>query len=296
MLKTKLSFISDELYQDNVIYYLGEKLALKVPSYMKSQAGEPLLEANSSDTNNTDALKQLGDLNTEHWELKGKYYYEYWISALGAICQKTKEWNDFMLVRQCYNASKDFANHYAQWLMLQYLSKEELEAYYKSKFEKTAKDKRADLLAPAPADVDAADADIENLLNAIEVKNLRRVLYAKQIDRAQLEEVLALSGKSSAINEPFTRYCSRGYKTAMLGSTDKLLAVLDKEQAQVKIDESKLVGDAQALVLETKALRDSFKKLIRQVKPLMKGKEGAKAAVALYRDFINFTALEWSTI
>ena len=296
MLKTKLSFISDELYQDNVIYYLGEKLALKVPSYMKSQAGEPLLEANSSDTNNTDALKQLGDLNTEHWELKGKYYYEYWISALGAICQKTKEWNDFMLVRQCYNASKDFANHYAQWLMLQYLSKEELEAYYKSKFEKTAKDKRADLLAPAPADVDAADADIENLLNAIEVKNLRRVLYAKQIDRAQLEEVLALSGKSSAINEPFTRYCSRGYKTAMLGSTDKLLAVLDKEQAQVKIDESKLVGDAQALVLETKALRDSFKKLIRQVKPLMKGKEGAKAAVALYRDFINFTALEWSPI
>lgn len=296
MLKTKLSFISDELYQDNVIYYLGEKLALKVPSYMKSQAGEPLLEANSSDTNNTDALKQLGDLNTEHWELKGKYYYEYWISALGAICQKTKEWNDFMLVRQCYNASKDFANHYAQWLMLQYLSKEELEAYYKSKFEKTAKDKRADLLAPAPADVDAADADIENLLNAIEVKNLRRVLYAKQIDRAQLEEVLALSGKSSAINEPFTRYCSRGYKTAMLGSTDKLLAVLDIEQAHVKIDESKLVGDAQALVLETKALRESFKKLIRQVKPLMKGKDGAKAAVALYRDFINFTALEWSTI
>ena len=294
MLKTKLSFISDELYQDNVIYYLGEKLALKVPSYMKSQAGEPLLEANSSDTNKTDALKQLGDLNTEHWDLKGKYYYEYWISALGAICQKTKEWNDFMLVRQCYNASKDFASHYAQWLMLHYLSKEELEAYYKSKFEKTAKDKRADLLAPA--DVDVADPDMDNLLNAIEVKNLRRVLYAKQIDRAQLEKVLALAGKSSEINEPFTRYCTRGYTTALLGSTDKLLAVLDKEQAQVKIDESKLVGDAQALVLETKALRDSFKKLIRQVKPLMKGKEGAKAAVALYRDFINFTALEWLTI
>ena len=75
-----------------------------------------------------------------------------------------------------------------------------------------------------------------------------------------------------------------------------MLAVLDKEQAQVKIDESKLVGDAHDLVLETKALRDSFKKLIRQVKPLMKGKDGAKAAVALYRDFINFTALEWSTI
>lgn len=294
MLKTKLSFISDELYQDNVIYYLGEKLALKVPSYMKSQAGEPLLEANSSDTNNTDALKQLGDLKTEHWDLKGKYYYEYWICALGAICQKTKEWNDFMLVRQCYNASKDFANHYAQWLMLHYLSKEELEAYYKSKFENTAEDKRADLLVPAAVDV--ADADIENLLNAIEVKNLRRVLYAKQIDRAQLEKVFALAGKSSAINEAFTRYCTRGYKTALLGSTDKLLAVLDKAQAQVKIDESKLVGDAQALVLETKALRDSFKKLIRQVKPLMKGKEGAKAAVALYRDFINFTALEWSTI
>ncbi|MDO4676783.1 MAG: hypothetical protein Q4A68_09535 [Anaerobiospirillum succiniciproducens] len=294
MLKTKLSFISDELYQDNVIYYLGEKLALKVPSYMKSQAGEPLLEANSSDTNNTDALKQLGDLKTEPWDLKGKYYYEYWISALGAICQKTKEWNDFMLVRQCYNASKDFANHYAQWLMLQYLTKEELEAYYKSKFEKTAKEKRADLIAPSATDIE--DADIENLLNAIEGKNLRRVLFAKQIDRAQLEEVLALAGKLSAINEPFTRYCSRGYKTALLGSTDKLLAVLDKEQAQVKIDESNHVGDAEALVLETKALRESFIKLIRQVKPLMKGKEGAKAAVALYRDFINFTALEWSTI
>ena len=294
MLNTKLSFISDELYQDNVIYYLGEKLALKVPSYMKSQAGEPLLEANSSDTNNTDALKQLGDLKTEHWDLKGKYYYEYWISALGAICQKTKEWNDFMLVRQCYNASKDFANHYAQWLMLHFLSKEELEAYYKSKFEKTAKDKRADLMAPAAVDV--ADAEIENLLNAIEGKNLRRVLYAKQMDRVQLEKVLTLAGNSPSLNEPFTRYCSRGYKTAMFGSIDKLLAVLDKEQVQVKIDESKLVGDAQTLVLETKALRDSFKKLIRQVKPLMKGKDGAKAAVALYRDFINFTALEWSTI
>lgn len=294
MLKTKLSFISDELYQDNVIYYLGEKLALKVPSYMKSQAGEPLLEANSSDTNNTDALKQLGDLKDEHWDLKGKYYYEYWISALGAICQKTKEWNDFMLVRQCYNASKDFANHYAQWLMLHNLSKEELEAYYKSKFEKTAMDKRADLLEPAAVDV--ADAEIENLLNAIEAKNLRRVLYAKQLETAQLEEVLALVGKASALNEPFTRYCTRGYKTALLGSTDKLLAVLDKEQTQVKSDESKLVGDAQALVIETKVLRDSFKKLIRQVKPLMKGKDGAKAAVALYRDFINFTALEWSTI
>lgn len=75
-----------------------------------------------------------------------------------------------------------------------------------------------------------------------------------------------------------------------------MLAVLDKEQAQVKIDESKLVCDAHDLVLETKALRESFKKLIRQVKPLMKGKEGAKAAVSLYRNFINFTALEWSTI
>lgn len=294
MLKTKLSFISDELYQDNVIYYLGEKLALKVPSYMKSQGGEPLLEANSLDTNNTDALKQLGDLNTEHWDIKGKYYYEYWISALGAICQKTKEWNDFMLVRQCYNASKDFANHYAQWLMLHYLSKEELDAYYKSKFEKTAKDKRLDLMEPSA--IDTKDAEIENLLNAIEGKNLRRVLYAKQMDTAQLEGVLVLVGKASALNEPFRRYCTRGYKTALLGSTDKLLAVLEKEQAQDKIDESKLVGDAHYLLLETKALRDSFKKLIRQVKPLMKGKDGAKAAVALYRDFINFTALEWSTI
>lgn len=289
MLNAKLSFLSDELYQDNVIYYLGEKLALKVPSYMKTQAGVALLESNSSDTNDTDVLKQLGDLTNESWDLKGKYYYEYWISALGAICQKTKEWNDFMLVRQCYNASKDFANHYAMWLMMQTLSKDELESFYKSKFDNTAEDKRGDI--PTPAATDIGSADLENLLNYIESKNLRRVVYAKQLNRAQLEQVLSVTINSSqASSHLFEKYCTRGYKTALLGSTDKVLALLGKHGT------NNMLLETQGLVLETKALRESFKKLMRQVKPLMKGKDGAKAAVAIYRDFVNFTALEWSAI
>lgn len=194
-----------------------------------------------------------------------QYSFEYWLYRLASLCKgEGRDGYDFMLIKNVYNASRDFAWCYGDWL-------------------------KHDYACNPSAYNDKDDGECSSLtLNELCKTNIRFASFKQDITSEVWSSYFADASHVSPEMQTFAQKQRTAVFVTEDGfANDKRVHVVEAASA----DEAMAIK--RATYTRTKDLRHSFKELIRTIRPLLKDKVSAKEACKLYRDLYNFTNLDW---
>lgn len=188
------------------------------------------------------------------------YSFEYWIYRLASLCKgEGRDGYDFMLIKNIYNACRDFAWSYGDWLTYDY--------------------------ACNPSESNDKDNHYKSTMTLPELceRNLRFAAFKQPSDSAFWSDYFANDQHRSHQMETF----ANKQRTATFISADAFAA-----DAQVIAPES-ATALKRSVHVRTSETRKAFKALVRTIRPLLKDKACARQARELYRELYNFTNLDW---